>query len=107
MLHARLTDGRITEDWALRLFAGPRLRLTIQETDQVEVQIFKAEDGSVICKTVDGEIFDTEAEAKAHASALLAEAEIDKFIASQEYKRGQGTHAKNVLMKFSAWKNGG
>ena len=99
MLHARLTDGRISEDWALRLFAGPRLRLTIQETDDVEaVQMFR---------TSDGMTFEAEALAEAHEKALLAEAEIDKFIATQEYKRGQGTHAKNVLMAFSAWKNGG
>ena len=72
---------------------------TMKETDDVEaVQMFRTSDGTT---------FEAQAEAEAHERALTAEAEIDKFIATQEYKRGQGTHAKNVLMAFSAWKNGG
>lgn len=94
MLWARLQQDRIDEDWALKLFVGPRLRLNQQEIDEVEaVQMFR---------TTDGETFETEVEAQAHQSALESEAKVDAFIAGREWKKGQATHAKNVIMQFLA-----
>ena len=98
MLHHRLITGRVTEEWALKLYAGSRLRLYRKETNVEQVAMFKCSDG---------EMFDTEPEAAEHERALKAEAEIDQFIAAQDFKRGQGTHAKNVLMSFVAWKADG
>ena len=93
MLWARLEADLIDEDVALTMFAGPRLRLN-QETERVEaVQMFR---------TTDGQTFETEAEAAAHQSALESEAKVDAFIAGREWKKGQATHAKNVIMQFLA-----
>lgn len=106
MLWGLLQQGRVDEDWALRAYAGQRLRLNQHRSNTVSeapgpVQMFRASDG---------ELFSGEADWRAYEAGLAEARSVDEWIAAQEangqpFKRAQATRAKNLILSYIAYKN--